>query len=107
MTTISIKFDTDTLSITHKIICSEYHSCNTDKFEKSIRAELWDILSKKCISYANNPNGKPRTINLRYHLARVLQDCINNFLLVKIRMFGTYEYNKLIMLKNELHQKLL
>lgn len=89
---ISLKLDPDTLAITHKIICDEYNSCNADKFEKSLRAELWEILSKKCIAYTNNPNGKPRTINLRYHLACILQECINDFLLVKIKRFGTYEY---------------
>lgn len=104
---ISLKLDPDTLAITHKIICDEYNSCNADKFEKSLRAELWEILSKKCIAYTNNPNGKPRAISLRYHLALIFQDCINDFLLVKIKRFGTYEYNKLIMLKNDLHQKLL
>lgn len=104
---ITLKLDPDTLAIAHKIACDEWHRCNNSKFDKSLRAELWEILSKKCIAYTNNPNGKPRIISLRYHLACVLQDCVNDFLLVKTRMFGTYEYNKLIMLKNDLHQKLL
>lgn len=103
---INLKLAPDTLTIVHKIACDEWHRCNSSKFDKSLRGELWEILSKKCIAYTNNPNGKPRTISLRYHLACVLQDCINDFLLRNPR-FGTYEYNKLIMLKNELHQKLL
>lgn len=103
---INLKLHPDTLVIVHKIAVNEYHKCNSSKFDKSLRAELWEILSKKCIAYTNNPNGKPRTISLRYHLACVLQDCVNDFLIKKPR-FGTYEYNKLIMLQNDLHQKLL
>lgn len=103
---ISLKLDPDTLSIAHKIVCDECHRYRNSRFGKSIRAELWEVLSKKCIAYTNNPNGKPRMISLRYHLASTLQECINDFL-VKNPSFGTYEYNKLIMLKNELHQKLL
>lgn len=103
---ISLKLDPDTLAIAHKIAVDEYHKCNSSKFDKSLRAELWEILSKKCIAYTNNPNGKPRTISLRYHLAIVLQDCINDFL-IKHPRFGTYEYNKLIILSNDLYQKLL
>lgn len=103
---ITLKLDPDTLAIVHKIACDEWHRCNSSKFDKSLRAELWEILSKKCIAYTNNPNGKPRTISLRYHLAIVLQDCTADFLLRNPR-FGTYEYNKIIMLKNDLHQKLL
>lgn len=103
---ISLKLEPDTLAIVHKIACNEYHRCNTNKFDKSLRAELWELLSKKCITYANNPNGKPKTISLRYHLALVLQDCLNDFLLKNPR-FGAFEYNKIIILTNELHQKLI
>lgn len=103
---ISLKLDPDTLSIAHKIVCDECYRYRNSRFGKSIRAELWEVLSKKCIAYINNPNGKPITISLRYHLAIVLQDCTADFLLRNPR-FGTYEYNKIIMLKNELHQKLL
>lgn len=104
---INLKLHPDTLVIVHKIAVNEYHKCNSSKFDKSLRAELWEILSKKCIAYTNNPNGKPRTISLRYHLASTLQECIDNSLLVNMRAIGTYEYNKLIMLQNDLYQKLL
>lgn len=104
---INLKLHPDTLAIAHKIAVYEYNKCKSNKFKKSLRAELWEILSKKCIAYTNNPNGKPKTISLRYHLASVLQECVNDFLLVNMEAFGAYEYNKLIMLKNELHQKLL
>lgn len=64
---ITLKLDPDTLSIAHRIAVDEYNRCITSKYDKSLRAELWEVLSKKCIAYTNNPNGKPRTISIRYH----------------------------------------
>lgn len=104
---VTLKIDPDTLAIVHKIICEEYHKCTTSKFEKSLRAELWEVLSKKCISYTNNPNGKPITIVLRYHIAEVLLECLVDFQTNRGSMLGFYEQNKIELFKNDLHQKLL
>lgn len=103
---ITLKLDPETLSIAQKIVVEECNRYYKDKFGRSLREELREILSKKCIAYMATPNGKPRTISLRYHLAFILHDCLNDFLIRK-SIFGTYEYNKIIMLKNILHPQLL
>lgn len=104
---VKIKIDPETLALTHKIITDEYHLCFTSKSAKSLRVELWEVLSKKCLAYANNPNGQPRTIVLRYHIAEVLLECLVDFQTNRGSMLGFYEQNKIELFKNNLHQKLL
>ena len=106
MMKIKIKIDPETLAMTHKIIGDECYYYFTSKSAKSMRVELWEVLSRKCLTYANNPNGKPRTIILRYHIAEVLLECIVNFLTNKSHMLGFYEQNKIELFKNDLYQKL-
>lgn len=107
-TIIKIKIPPETLFLLHKIE-NQYSNLtaisSTEKIQKSIRQELFRKLTTSCMNYTKNPNGKPRTIELNYHLAHRLYDDI--FFTLEQRVFGFYEANLLEMLKNELHQKLL
>lgn len=76
-----------------------------DKFNLSLVKELFEILSKKCISYTSNHNGKDQKISLKYHTAYVLLQILLEE--IKCNYLPPYEQNKLEILKNELHQKLL
>lgn len=108
MQKIKIKIFPETLFLLQKIE-NKYANLpamsRADRIQKSIRWELFQKLSRSCVAYTTNPNGKPRTIELNYHLAHRLFDDIV-FTLVQ-RVFGFHEANLLEMLKNELHQKLL
>lgn len=105
---ITIKIDPDTLLLIQKIELT-YSNLNAEsreeRIQKSIRQDLFEKLSRACISYTANPNGKERNITLKYHLAHRLFDDIVFTLYQKT--FGIYEACKLDKLKNELHQKLL
>ena len=103
---VSIKIDPETLFLLHKIISkSAQMIANTrvQKAEKSMRVELFGIISKRCITYSTNPKGKSLTLTLKYHLA----DIIWNILDAVQWSYGMYEFNKIEMLKNQLHQILL
>lgn len=108
MQKIKIKISPETLFLLQKIE-NKYANLpamsRADRIQKSIRWELFQKLSRWCVAYTTNPNGKPRTIELNYHLAHRLYDDI--FFTLEQRVFGFYEANLLEMLKNTLHQKLL
>lgn len=70
-----------------------------------MKVELFEILARRCVSYSSNPNGKPRIITLRYHLAAALLELITSGM--KHPSLGIYEQNKIEILKNELHRLLL
>ena len=67
--------------------------------------ELFQILSGKCVGYSANPNGKPKTVSLRYHLLNELFELTYSAILYG--ELGIYEKNKLEILKNQINQKLL
>lgn len=106
---ISVKLAPETLFLVHKVLLDEIQTKPADtrakKALKSILIELFNVFVKKCISYGNNPNGKSRMVNLKYYQADKLCDILCS--LLQSASFGMNEYNKLDMLKNELHQKLL
>lgn len=104
---ITFKIEPETLFLVQKIMLYKTQHVpknKSEKVRKSIELELFQKLSKKCISYTDNTNGKARSITLKYHLADAL---LQNLLHQKDLFLPTYEANKLEMLKNELHQKLL
>ena len=105
---ISVKLAPETLFLVHKILLNEIQTpsdTRDKKVLKSILIELFNVFVKKCISYGNSPNGRSRTVNLKYYQADKLCDILCS--LLQSASFGMNEYNKLDMLKNELHQKLL
>ena len=73
------------------------------KTSKSMKIELFEILSKRCISYSLNPNGKKLNLTLKYHLVDLIYEILTG---LKQSYGGIYEANKLDMFKNELHQRL-
>lgn len=103
---ITIKTDPETLFLLHKIILDECQMIanNTGrKSGKSMRIEIFEILARRCITYSANPNGKKLNITLKYHLANLVYEILSDLRL----SLGIYEANKMEMLKNELHLKLL
>lgn len=103
---ITLKTDPETLFLLHRIILENCQMIANDRFQrsgKSMRVELFEILSKRCIAYTSNPNGKKLNLALKYHLASLVYDILQD---LKIQ-FAIYEANKLDMFKNQLHQKLL
>lgn len=67
-----------------------------------MKIELFEILSKRCIAYSINPNGKKLNMTLKYHLADLVYEILSDLKY----SFGIYEANKLDMFKNQLHQLL-
>jgi hypothetical protein len=102
---ISIQADPQTLYLIHAIVLKNTQLISTNKSGKSMCAELFEILAKRCIAYAANPNGKPRSFTLRYHLAEKLLELVKQKMM--LGDLGVYENNKLELFKNDLHKKLL
>lgn len=106
---ISVKLAPETLFLVHKVLLYEIQTnpayTRTKKALKSILIELFNVFVKKCISYGNSPKGRSRTVNLKYYQVDKLCDILCS--LLQSPYFGINEYNKLDMLKNKLHQKLL
>ncbi|MGV4413852.1 hypothetical protein [Chryseobacterium sp. T1] len=76
----------------------------SQRSDKSMKVELFEIVSKRCISYSLNPNGKKMNMTLKYHLANLIYEILSE----KTKPYGgIYEVNKLDMFKNQLHQQLL
>lgn len=104
---ITIKIDPETLQILQQMTLKSKQITGRSKEAKvaqSMRTVLFERLSQACINYTSNPNGKPRTLTLRYHLAmQLLEDIVG---LMECKGLGHYEYNKLHIIKNELYQKL-
>ncbi len=102
---INVKTDPETLFLIHRLIrdeCQVHASGRLRRSGKSMRLELFTQLSQRCINYSCNPSGKQISLTLKYHLANLLYE-----VLCSAGNFGVYEANKIEMLKNELHQKLL
>ena len=102
---ISVKTEPETPFLIHRLVLDSAQTTTGRTSGKSMKVELFEILSKRCISYSSNPNGKPREISFRYHLADELLKCI-----IKIMShpsLGIYEQNKLEMFKNQLFEKLI
>lgn len=77
------------------------------KESKSMKIELFEILSKRCIAYSLNPNGKSLNVTLKYHLANLVYEILSEILRdLRFTPGGIYEANKLDMFKNQLHQLL-
>jgi len=104
---ITIKIDPETLFLVHSILVLKRNvfSTNlTEKVNKSMTSELFEVITKRCFSYTSNPNGKKISLTIRFHLANFLCDIIMK---QNKTALGNYEQNKLEMFKNDLHQKLL
>ena len=102
---ITLKTDPETLFLLQKMVNNECQMIATNigrKSGKSMRIELFTLLTQRCFTYSSNPNGKKVQLTLKYHLAALVLEIIislkNNF--------GVFEANKLEILKNDLHQKL-
>lgn len=100
---VSIKIKPETLVLLQRIILISCQVAN-DRFSQSLRSELWEVLTKKCINYTQRPDGKGKKISLRYHIAHTLLVCGREFL--QHRGLDAYEENQLQSLLNELDQKL-
>lgn len=103
---ITIKTDPETLFLLHKIANTQTQGTVNSmdaKAMKSMKIELFTILTQRCFSYSQNPNGKKLQLTLKYHLAFVLQEMILGLRIAS----GIYENNKIDLFKNDLHQKLL
>lgn len=103
---ISIKIDPETLFLLHKVVLEETQMRANDRARrvaKSMRMELFAMISKRCITYSNNQNGKKMSINFKYYQADLVCKILDDM----NYSFGIYEANKLDMLRNQLHQKLV
>ena len=103
---IQLKTDPETLFVLHKITrdSTQFHAdSRSKKVEKSLKMELFEILSKRCISYSFNPNGKLLTITVKFYLADLLYDIVDS----RQWSLEIFEFNKIEILKNQLHKKLL
>ncbi|WP_234111488.1 hypothetical protein [Chryseobacterium sp. R2A-55] len=103
---VTLKTDPETLFLIHKITndqCQMIAANIGRKAGKSMRMELFSILTQRCFSYTQNPNGKKLQLTLKYHLAALLYELITD----NNKFNGIYESNKIEIFKNELHQKLL
>lgn len=104
--TVTLKTDPETLFLLHKIVnaqCQMIADSIGRKAGKSMRMELFSILTQRCFSYSQNPNGKKLQLTLKYHLAALLYELVTD----NNKFSGIYESNKIELFKNELHQKLL
>ena len=104
---LTIKTDPETLFLLHKIILDSAQMIADNRARragKSMRVELFETISKRCITYTSNPNGKDLTITLKYHLASLVYDILED---LKFSYGGIYEANKLDMFRNQLHKLLL
>lgn len=103
---ITVKTDPETLFLLHKIVnaqCQMIADSIGRKTGRSMRMELFSILTQRCFSYSQNANGKKLQLTLKYHLAALLYELVTDH----NKFSGIYENNKIEMFKNELHQKLL
>lgn len=103
---LKIKLDPETLFLLQKIILDQSQmiaQTRQAKESKSMKIELFEILSKRCIAYSLNPNGKSLNVTLKYHLANLVYEILSD---LRFSFGGIYEANKLDMFKNQLHQLL-
>lgn len=103
---ITLKTDPETVFLLYKVANEQCQITATNisrKSGKSMRIELFTLLTQRCFSYSQNPNGKKLQLTLKYHLAALLYELLidNN------KFSGIYENNKIELFKNELHQKLI
>ena len=106
---IPLKIPPETLFLIHRLVLDRAEKISifepTKKIQKSMLHEIFETLARSCVTYHANPNGKPRKLTLRYHLANQLYEMlieqINN------PKLGIYERNKLDLFKNDLHRLLL
>lgn len=101
---ISIKIDPETLFLLHKIIGQENNKTLGRNTGKSMLVELFEKLTKACIAYTGNANGKKRTLELRYHLAEKLT-C--EIIKASERDLPPDELAKLEIFKNQMYPQLL
>lgn len=107
---VTIKTDPETLFLLHKIANDQTQVMAASSIEtkamKSMRIELFTILTQRCFSYRKNPNGKKLQLTLKYHLAAMIYEIILDY---RFSGFGggIYENNKIDLFKTELHPKLL
>lgn len=99
---ITVKVDPETLFLLHGLVMKSKQD-TTRSSSNSMIVELFEVFAKRCIGYSANPNGKPRSVTIRFHLAKRLLECVSS----SQWSFGPFEHNKLEMFKNTLHQKLL
>lgn len=106
---IPLKIPPETLFLIHRLVLDRAEKISifepAKKIQKSMLIEIFQILVKSCANYSSNPNGKPRKLTLRYHLAHQLYETILE--VINHPSLGIYERTKLDQLKNDLHRKLL
>lgn len=108
--TISIKIDSDTLFLMKA--CFDLYRKNDlshaktrdEKSDMYLFFELRKIFEKKAVLH--EPNGKNFKMNFVYYLANKLYDFVCYQLQYNVSL-GLYERNKIELLRNQLHQKLL
>ncbi|SHK69464.1 hypothetical protein [Epilithonimonas mollis] len=104
---ITIKIDPESLFLVQSILVlkrSIFARTLEEKVNQSMTLELFEMVTKKCFAYSLSRNGKNISFQLKFHLAKLLFDLITN---QNKTAFGHYEQNKLEILKNDLHQKLV
>lgn len=99
---VQVSIDPETLFLLHGLVMKAKQEIKRSS-SNSMIVELFEILAKRCVGYSANPNGKPRSVTIRFHLAEILLECVS----ASQWSFGPFENNKLEMFKNTLHQKLL
>lgn len=101
---ITIKIDPETLFLLHKIIGQQNSNTIGRSAEKSMLVEIFEKLTKACIAYTGNANGKKRTLELRYHLAEKLT---REAIKASERNLPPDELAKLEIFKNQMYPQLL
>ncbi len=108
---ITIKIDSDTLFLLKA--CFDLYRKNDishtktreEKSNMYLFFELRNIMAKKALLH--DENKKSLKLSLPYYFASVMYDFICDQLQFNVVAFGTYERNKIEILRNQLHQKLL
>ncbi|MGP1501917.1 MAG: hypothetical protein ACTTJM_09075 [Bergeyella cardium] len=101
-----IKITPETLFLAHRIVrdaCRCIARTREEKVRKSIFEELFKILTSRCFTYTNNPNGRELSLTLKFYQMDALFNCL---IIANTSEIGFYEKNKLDMLKNKIHQLL-
>ena len=101
---VTFKIDPETLFLLHKIIGQESNITVGRNCGKSMLVELFEKLTKACIAYTGNPNGKKRTLELRYHLAEKL---VQTVIKATENNLPPVEMAKLEIFKNQMYSLLL
>jgi len=107
---VTIKIDGETLFLLNACLGlyrkNDLSHCKdrNDKSYMAIFFEVRDFLAKKAIG--NHEEKKVTKVSFPFYYANTLLDFVENQLQINVAL-GVFEKNKLELLKNQLHQKLL